>query len=135
MATKKKYLPIYDMWVTVEESDVTPEQKECEGEGCNEQEQAPGVDDEETIEVTDAIQEQVNENGEILENNPDAVTEELAQEANNFFVMALGRLGYGTDELKQVYLGQESKNLPVENLRITQKAMREFLKKNKKACV
>ena len=49
--------------------------------------------------------------------------------------MALGRLGYGTDELKQVYLGQESKNLPVENLRITQKAMREFLKKNKKACV
>lgn len=129
MATKKKYLPIYNMWVTVEESDVAPEQEPVESDV----EPAPGVDDEEAAEVTEAIQEQVNENGELLENNPEAVTEEVAQEANNFFILALGQLGYGTDDLKQMSIGQESKNTPVENLRITQRAMREFLKKNKKA--
>ena len=124
MALRKKYLPIYDMWVTVEDSDIEIANKECEK--TNE------VNEEEKQEIIENIQEQVDDNAELLENNPDSVTEEIATEASNFFIMALGQLGYGSNELKNISLGQESRNKPIENLRITQKSMREFLKSNKK---
>lgn len=128
MALRKKYLPIYDMWVTLEDSDVEVPNEECEKE-CEKNNE---VNEEEKQEVIENIQEQVDDNAEVLENNPDSVTEEMATEANNFFIMALGQLGYGSRELKNISLGQESRNTPIENLRITQKSMREFLKSNKK---
>lgn len=84
---------------------------------------------EEEGEVIESLAEQAVDNAELIENHPEEVTEEIVQESNKQYLLALGRLGMGSADLHYVRLGFESSNTPLQNLRINQESVMDNIKK------
>lgn len=84
---------------------------------------------EEEGEVIESLAEQAVDNAELIENHPEEITEEIVQESNKQYLLALGRLGMGSADLHYVRLGFESSNTPLQNLRINQESVMDNIKK------
>ena len=83
---------------------------------------------EEEGEVIEALAEQADDNEELIENSPEQITEEIAQESSKQYLLALGRLGMGYNDLRYVKVGLESSLSPVQNLMINQEGVIETIK-------
>ena len=88
---------------------------------------------EENTEIVDKLIEQNDEITEVVESSPASVTPEVVQEHNTRFLIALGRLGAGTNDLSNIKIGTESSSLPLQQLKVTQEGIidtiKEFFKK------
>lgn len=134
MAKVQKYLSCYGITVECDVPDPVPSTNvlinENEGERevlSNEVEEDIATAEESTF-LVENLAEQADENQELLENPNAVITEEVVQEANNNFLLTLGRLGNGTDYLKSISLGQESYRTPRTNLQVTQEGIVESIK-------
>ena len=83
---------------------------------------------EEEAEVVDSLAEQAVDNATLIEQAPEEVTEEIVTESNKHYLLALGRLGMGTDNLRYIKVGTESKLTPLENLKINQEGIWQTIK-------
>ena len=82
--------------------------------------------------VTELVQQKDN-NQELLDNTPEAITPEVVTESNKLLIYHLGKLGYGYNKVKDIKIGTESIRMPIQNMQITQEGLgatiREFFKK------
>lgn len=133
MAKIKKYLACYDITIEcdVPEAENTIELKENEDgtiESISREIEEESVALEEADETLQYLSEQHEENKELLEEKPESITEEIVTEANNNFLLALGRLGLGTQDIKNLSIGQESTRTPYHNLMVTQEGIVDSIK-------
>lgn len=88
-----------------------------------------------TVEVNAELTEQAEANTELIENNPEQVTEEIVQVAQENFAYTLGRLGLSKEELLSLrrqnayQVSLESDNSAITKLKISTEGIKEFLEK------
>ena len=83
---------------------------------------------EENTQIMDELIEQNDEITEVVESSPASVTPEVVQEHNTRFLIALGRLGAGTNDLSNIKIGTESSSLPLQQLKVTQEGIIDTIK-------
>lgn len=83
---------------------------------------------EENTEIVNELIEQNDEITEVVESSPASVTPEVVQEHNTRFLIALGRLGAGTNDLSNIKIGTESSSLPLQQLKVTQEGIIDTIK-------
>lgn len=142
----KKYLESYGIWVNCEEDETvgsvpTEQQIDNIESGSSEVKteitasgdvnQEVVATEEDLEEVQDTLEEQADENDQLIEEKPEEVTEEVVQQSNETFLLCLGRLGFGTRDLRRLQLGFESYNTPLENLKTTNKSIRNVIRQIK----
>ena len=85
-----------------------------------------------TIEDADAVvsdlQTQADDATTLIEQAPEEVTEEIAQEANKKFILCLGRLGAGHYDLHHISMGNESHSTPLAKLTATREGIWQTIK-------
>lgn len=88
---------------------------------------------EENTEIVNELIEQNDEIQEVVESSPASVTPEVVQEHNTRFLITLGRLGAGDNDISNIKIGTESSSLPLQQLKVTQEGIidtiKEFFKK------
>ena len=75
---------------------------------------------EENTEIVNELIEQNDEIQEVVESSPASVTPEVVQEHNTRFLITLGRLGAGDNDISNIKIGTESSSLPLQQLKVTQ---------------
>ena len=83
---------------------------------------------EEDFNSVDALEEQMNNNQELLDNNPEAITPEVVTESNKILIYYLGKLGYGYNQVRDIKIGTESIRMPIQNLQVAQEDIGQTIK-------
>lgn len=79
---------------------------------------------EEALETQDEIQEQIENSEQVLESNPEGVTEEVIQDAQECLVASLSKLGLSRDQISKYRVSSESCKTNAERLQATIKKLR-----------
>lgn len=79
---------------------------------------------EEALETQDEIQEQIENSEQVLETNPEGVTEEVIQDAQECLVASLSKLGLSRDQISKYRISSESCKTNAERLQATVKKLR-----------
>ena len=85
---------------------------------------------EESDEVIEELQEQVNDNTQMIEEGPENITEEIVAVAQEKYFIAAARLGYPTEELMKNRISLEAARVsPVQALTISTEGVKETIKR------